>query len=321
MAVIELSGLTKEYGDVRANDDVTFTVEEGEIFGYLGPNGAGKTTTIRTLIGLQAPTSGTATVLGADIRDESALASARQRVGYLPSNPQFDEHVTGTEMLDLHASIKDDPRRDELLELFDPPLTRPIRGYSTGQRQQLGIVLTFMHDPDLVVMDEPTGGLDPLVQQRFNEFIREESRSGTTVFLSSHILSEVRRVCDRVAVIRAGRIVTVDGVEELLHRAGKFVRLRLTGGLSAQDVTLDGIHDLSVRSVDGAYSASTVDGTEHDDVTTATELSFSYTGDFDSLIAFLDGREILELDVEEAPLEQVFMQFYDDSEATVEEAA
>jgi ABC-2 type transport system ATP-binding protein len=320
MGAIELSGLTKTYGDVRANDDVSFTVEQGEIFGYLGPNGAGKTTTIRTLLGLQSPTDGTATVLGTDIRDERALSRTRQRVGYLPSNPQFDDHVTGSDILDLHASIKGGPRRRALLDLFDPPVDRPIRGYSTGQRQQLGIVLTFMHDPDLVVMDEPTGGLDPLVQQRFNEFVRSEAQSGTTVFLSSHILSEVRRVCDRVAVIRAGRIVTVDGVEELLHRSGKVVRVRIAGSVAPEALSLAGVHDLSVRSIDRSAGVASATDSERGP-TTATELAFSYTDEFDALVEFLHERRVLELDVEEAPLEQVFMQFYDDSESALEEVA
>lgn len=312
MAAVTLSGLTKDYGDVRANDDVSFTVEEGEIFGYLGPNGAGKTTTIRTLMGFQSPTAGTATVLGADVRDETALAEARNRIGYLPSNPQFDEHVTGTEVLDLHASVKGDPRRGELLDLFDAPVDRKIRGYSTGQRQQLGLVLAFMHDPDLVIVDEPTGGLDPLKQQRFNDVVRSEKQSGKTIFLSSHVLSEVRRVCDRVGIIRDGRIATVEDVEELLHRSGKFVRLRIASELTPEDIPLEGVHDLSLRAIEAAYTGASlaVAGSETDAV---TELTFTYTGDLDSLADFLHDFHLLELDVEEAPLEQVFMQFYDES--------
>ncbi|MEF8870600.1 MAG: ABC transporter ATP-binding protein [Haloarculaceae archaeon] len=310
MSAISVSGLTKNYDGVLANDDVHFEVATGEIFGYLGPNGAGKTTTIRTLMGFQSPTSGTATLLDADVHDEAAMVAAKERVGYLPSTPGFDETATGNEVLDLHASLKGDARRAELLEMFDVPIERAIRGYSTGQKQKLGLVQAFMHDPDVVVMDEPTAGLDPLVQQRFNEFVREEKRSGTTIFLSSHVLSEVRRVCDRIGIIRDGRMVTVENVEDLLHRSGKFVRVRVAADVGPETVGLDGVHNLSVRNVNERYTESAVAAGTGTAVDTVTELTFTYTGDFDSLIDFVNEYRVLELDVEEAPLEQVFMQFY-----------
>jgi ABC-2 type transport system ATP-binding protein len=341
MSAISIASLTKDYGDVRANDDVTFDVKSGEVFGYLGPNGAGKTTTIRTLLGFQSPTSGSATVLGADVTDDRELVEARERVGYLPSNPAFDEAATGRDVLDLHASLKSGSRRAELLELFDVPLDRAVRGYSTGQRQKLGLVQAFMHDPDLLIMDEPTSGLDPLVQQRFNDFVRDERTAGKTIFLSSHVLSEVRRVCDRIGIIRDGRIVEVAAVADVLQRAGKFVRARVASDLDAGDVALDGVHELTVQAVDGGYAdvplataggtgtgggdgnaerSETSDGNagrggtgddEHDGGS-LTELTFTYTGSFDALVDYLDGFHVLELDVEEAPLEQVFMRFYDD---------
>jgi ABC-2 type transport system ATP-binding protein len=170
---IEIDGLTKRFGTVTAVEDVRFTVERGEVFGFLGPNGAGKTTTINALLGLLHPTAGTARVLGADVRDEAALVAARERIGYLPSNPGFDEDATGAAVLDLFGAMRGEPRREALLDLFTPPLDRPIREYSSGNRQMLGLVLAFAHDPDLVVLDEPTAGLDPLKQERFNEFLRE----------------------------------------------------------------------------------------------------------------------------------------------------
>lgn len=312
MSAITVSGLTKNYDGVSANDDVSFEVETGEIFGYLGPNGAGKTTTIRTLMGFQSPSSGTATLLGADIHDESALVEARKRVGYLPANPGFDETATGVDILDLHASLKGSPRREELLDLFDVPVERTVRGYSTGQKQKLGLVQAFMHGPDLVVMDEPTSGLDPLVQQQFNDFVREEKQSGTTLFLSSHVLSEVRRVCDRIGIIRDGKMVTVENVEDLLQRSGKVVRVRVAADVSTADVELAGAHGVSARAVDDSYTESVVAAGTTASAETITELTFTYTGDFDSLIDFVDGHHVLELDVEEAPLEQVFMRFYGD---------
>ncbi|MFD1644453.1 ABC transporter ATP-binding protein [Haloarchaeobius litoreus] len=317
MSAISVDGLTKEYGDILANDAVSFEVAAGETFGYLGPNGAGKTTTIRTIMGFQSPTSGTASVLGADVRDEAALVEAKANVGYLPSNPGFDGTATGTEILDLHASVKGDSRRTELLDLFDVPVERKIRSYSTGQKQKLGLVQAFMHDPDLVVMDEPTAGLDPLVQQRFNEFVREETANGTTIFLSSHVLSEVQRVCDRVGIIRDGRIVTVERVGDLLDRSGKFVRLGVASDVAAEDITLDGVHDVSVRPVDGVAAEAAAGGAGGAVTAAATELTFTFTGDLNELVDFVDDFDVLELDVEEAPLEDVFMRFYDDEEVTV----
>jgi ABC-2 type transport system ATP-binding protein len=329
---VVVDGLSKHYGDVRANDEVSFEVAEGEVFGYLGPNGAGKTTTIRALMGFQSPTSGTASVLGADVHDEDAHIEARERIGFLPADPVFDDDATGREILDLHESLKGGSRRAELTSLFDAPLDREIRGYSTGQRQKLGLVQAFMHDPDLVILDEPTAGLDPLVQRRFNDFVRDEKATGTTVFLSSHVLSEVRRVCDRIAIIRDGRIVAVETVADLLERAGKFVRVRVAGDVATGDVALDGVHGLSVQSVAGLHHDPEIgEDTEpagverendsppdvaHGSASTAvaTEVTFTYTGSFDDLVDWLGDRHLLELDVEEAPLEQVFMRFYDDEE-------
>ncbi|MFW6265614.1 MAG: ABC transporter ATP-binding protein [Halanaeroarchaeum sp.] len=311
MAAITVSDLSKDYGEVLANDDVSFTVEEGEVFGYLGPNGAGKTTTIRTLMGFQSPTSGSAELLGHDVRDEGELIAAKRRVGYLPGNPAFDEHVTGREILDLHAAVKGDERRAELLELFDPPLDRKVREYSSGNRQMLGLVQAFMHDPDLVVMDEPTSGLDPLKQQEFNAFVRREQREGTTVFMSSHILSEVRRVCDRVGIIRDGRLVTVERVEDLLDRSGKFVHLRTTDRVDAADLRVDGVHDLDVRTMEADGSAPGGESaTDVDAATTITEVTFTYTGDVNALLERIAAYDLLDLEVEEAPLEEVFMRFY-----------
>jgi ABC-2 type transport system ATP-binding protein len=294
MAVIEVDSLTKRYGDLTAVDDVSFDVAAGEVFGFLGPNGAGKTTTIRTLLGMQAPTSGGVAVLGRDTTVEAERLDALADTGFLPSNPQFDEQATGREILDLHESVKGGSRRDELLELFDPPLDREIRAYSTGNVQKLGVVQAFMHDPDVVVMDEPTSGLDPLLQARFNDFLRAERDRGVTALFSSHVLGEVRRVCDRVAVVRDGALVTVEDVQALLDRSGKVVRARVASDrLPGDAFDLAGVSDLDVEPVDGA-----------------TRVSFTYTGGMDALVDELDRHSLLELDVEEAPLEDVFLQFY-----------
>jgi ABC-2 type transport system ATP-binding protein len=289
MAVIDVSNLSKHYGDVRANDGLTFTIEEGEIFGYIGPNGAGKTTTIRLLLGFLSPTAGRATVFGHDVRERDQLRQAKSRIGYLPSDPGFEETVTGGEYLDYQASLKGDSRRAELLDLFDPPLDRRIREYSRGNRQMLGIVQAFMHDPDLVVMDEPTSGLDPLKQESFNGFLREERRRGLTALFSSHILGEVRRVCDRVGIIRAGELVAVEQIDTLLGRGGKRVRVHLAEGETLGDFAAEGVLDLE-RFEDGAQ--------------------FTFTGDYNDLVAALAEYDILDLEIEEAPLEDVLMHFY-----------
>ncbi|QLK27294.1 ABC transporter ATP-binding protein [Natrinema zhouii] len=302
MAAIELEGLTKDYGEVLANDGVTFDVEQGEIFGYLGPNGAGKTTTIRTLLGFISPTAGTARLLGRDVSDEGELLEAKRRLGYLPDSPAFDETATGREILDLHASIKGDERSEELLELFDPPLDRPVREYSRGNVQKLGLVTTFMHDPELVILDEPTSGLDPLLQQRFTAFLRGQRERGLTVFFSSHILSEVRRLCDRVGIIRDGRLVTVEPVASLLDRSGKLVRVRTADPISRDALEIDGVHDLEFESDAGSSDGPSAE----------TEYVFTFTGDVNVLLERLREYRLLDCTIEEAPLEEVFMRFYGD---------
>ncbi|MFC7156272.1 ABC transporter ATP-binding protein [Halomarina halobia] len=290
MTAIETRGLTKYYGDVRGIEDLSLTVERGEVFGFLGPNGAGKTTTIRTLLGFLSPTAGEGRVLGRDVTDERALLEAKRRIGYLPSDPGFDEGVTGREFVAYHASLKGDERSEELIELFDVPVDRKIREYSRGNRQKVAIVQAFMHEPELVIMDEPTSGLDPLVQERFNGLLREERDRGVTLFTSSHVLSEVRKVCDRVGIVRDGRLVALEDVEALLDRSGKRVRVQVAESVAPDDFALPGVHDLRV-----------------DDW-----VRFTYTGPYDALLERLLDYTVVDLDIEEAPLEDAFMRFYGD---------
>ncbi|WP_436901239.1 ABC transporter ATP-binding protein [Halovenus halobia] len=306
MAAIALEGLTKRYGDVRANDCLTLDVQQGEIFGYLGPNGAGKTTTIRLLLGFITPTAGQARVLGTDVTDRRGLVSAKHNIGYLPDEPEFDSRDTGREVLNLHERVKGGQRRGELLELFEPPLDREIREYSRGNVRKLGLVTTFMHDPDLVILDEPTSGLDPLLQQRFGRFLRAERDRGVTVFFSSHILSEVRRLCDRVGIIREGQLVEVSPVETLLDRTGKVIRLESADPIPADVFRLDGVSDLTVST----------DPADLDSLDTVRECTFTFTGNISALLGRLSEYELVDLTIEEAPLEDVFLKFYgDDSDA------
>jgi ABC-2 type transport system ATP-binding protein len=291
MAVIEVEGLTKAYGETLANDHLDFSIERGEIFGYLGPNGAGKSTTIRQLLGFQSPTEGTATIFGVDVRDARASRDVRSRIGFIPGEPAFSGSITGEEFLDYQAALKGDSRRGELLESFTPPLSRKIREYSSGNKQMLAIVQAFMHDPDLVVMDEPTSGLDPLKQGAFNEFLRAERDRGTTVFFSSHVLGEVRRVCDRIGIIRDGRLVTVEAVEELLDRSGKRVRVSTDDRIDRDDLDLPGIVDVESHG---------------------REVQFTFTGDYNELFAELRRHSLVDVEIDEPPIEEVFMHFYGD---------
>jgi ABC-2 type transport system ATP-binding protein len=289
MPPIKVDDLTKDYGSVLANDSLTFTVERGTVFGFLGPNGSGKSTTIRMLLGLLKPTSGTATVLGADVRDEAELIEAKRRIGYLPDRLGFDGAVTGKRVLDYHESMKGGSRRDELLDIFTPPIERPIREYSAGNKRMLGLIQTFMHDPELVIMDEPTSGLDPLKQEVFNEFIRDECERGLTVFLSSHVLSEVRRVCDRVGIVRGGELVELADFETLLGQGGKRVRVYTTDEAADALAALDGVIDVS----------SFPDGVQ-----------FIYTGEYNALLDELAKHDVSDVEISEPPLEDVFIHYY-----------
>ncbi|MER6516574.1 ABC transporter ATP-binding protein [Streptomyces sp. NPDC001553] len=228
---IELSGLTKMYGAVVGVEGLTLNVRAGEVFGFLGPNGAGKTTTLRCLTGLLRPTSGRALMLGLDpIADHRRVAT---EVGYLPGELRLYPELTGEQTLDLLSALQGVPsrRRGELCErlgLDSAILRRTVGEYSRGMKQKIGLVQALQHDPRLVVLDEPTEGLDPLVQETFFELMREAAAGGRTVLLSSHVLPEVQRACGRVAIVRDGRLVTVESVAAL--REARARRIRLTFG-------------------------------------------------------------------------------------------
>ncbi|MFJ7068246.1 ABC transporter ATP-binding protein [Streptomyces sp. NPDC101115] len=230
---IELSRLTKRYGPVTGVESLSLTVGAGEVFGFLGPNGAGKTTTLRCLAGLLRPTAGSVRVLGLDpVLDHARLAP---RLGYLPGELRFYPELTGAETLDLLTALQHapSPRRRELcarLDLSDRDLRRPVLGYSRGMKQKLGLVQALQHDPRLAVLDEPTEGLDPLVQETFYELLAEATEAGRTVLLSSHVLPEVQRACGRVAIVREGRLVTVERVSALREARARRIRVTLAAG-------------------------------------------------------------------------------------------
>jgi ABC-2 type transport system ATP-binding protein len=248
---IETVDLGKTYGGrVRALDGLDLRVERGEVFGYLGPNGAGKSTTIRILLDLIRPTDGRASLLGLDTRAQSL--EARRRVGYLPGDLRLSDRLTGREQLDSLARLRggeDRPTRDALVERFGVVLDRPIRELSKGNRQKLGVVQAFMHRPELLVLDEPTGGLDPLLQGEFRALVRETAAQGRTVFLSSHSLDEVQHIADRVGIIRTGKLIDVDSVEALRERALRRVTIRFAEPVDGS--AFAGLDGVRVQSLDG----------------------------------------------------------------------
>ena len=246
-AIIQIQKLTKTYGSHRGIVDIDLEVSEGEAFGFLGPNGAGKTTTIRTLLDHLRPTSGRALVFGIETTVDPV--AIHRRVGYLPGEFSLYDKLTGGQTIDYFANLRDGVDRAyqaDLIRRLDIDTSRRFKEYSKGNKQKVGLVVALQHRPDLLILDEPTSGLDPLVQQTFFEVIREAKAEGRTVFLSSHILGEVERTCDRVGIIRDGRLVKVDRVEALRDLAHHQVELRFAGPPpTAAFAAIDGVSDVT----------------------------------------------------------------------------
>jgi len=285
MDVIETRGLTKYYGKVKGIEDISLSVKRGEIFGFLGPNGAGKTTTIRTLLGLLKPTRGEAYILGKNIED--SIVEIRSKVGYIPGELALYEHLTGQQFLDYFASLRntDLPLLDDLLKIFELPLDRKIKGYSKGMKQKMGIVQAFMDDPEIVILDEPTSGLDPLLQQRFYDFILAERKKGRTMFFSSHILSEVDKICDRVGIIKDGSLVALENVENLKGKLGKLIRVKI----KENPKEFKGPKNMKVK---GGW------------------IEFTVNEDLDYWIKMISKYKVIDLDINEFSLEDIFIQYY-----------
>jgi len=245
-AIIETEGLTKSYGSHRGIIDVDLVVNEGEAFGFLGPNGAGKTTTIRTLLDHIRPTSGQARIFGI-VTTEDPVAIHR-RIGYLPGEFTLYDKLTGGQTIEYFANLRggvDQRYQRDLMARLDVDPSRKFREYSKGNKQKIGLIVALQHRPDLLMLDEPTSGLDPLVQQTFYAVIREAKAEGRTVFLSSHILSEVEKTCDRVAIIREGRLVRVDRTEALRDLAHHQVELVFIGAVPIEEFSaLPGVSDV-----------------------------------------------------------------------------
>ena len=289
MAVITVQNLTKYYGKVRGVEDLSFTVEEGEIFGFIGPNGAGKTTTIRLLLGLIFPTRGQASIFGRDVLTDGV--AIRRQVGYLPGEVYYYRGMKVGALLEYAAGFYPGDHRHrirELAERLDLDLTRRVDELSFGNRKKVGIVQSLLHRPRLVFMDEPTSGLDPLIQQRFFDLLREENRRGMTVFFSSHVLSEVQRLCTRVGIIRQGQMVEVAEVEALRRRSYKRVRVE------GEAIPPDALQMPGVRQLERINGG----------------VRFYFQGDVNLLLQRLAALPLRDVSIEEPTLEEIFMHYY-----------
>ncbi|MDY3765186.1 MAG: ABC transporter ATP-binding protein [Lachnospiraceae bacterium] len=287
MYAIQTSNLTKYYGKSRGIIDLDLSVEQGEFFGFIGPNGAGKSTTIRTLLGLISPTSGRAQVLGMDIQKDKNLILSQ--VGYLPSEAVFYAGMKVKDVLKLSADLRKKDCSENALKLCERlqlDSSRKVDELSFGNRKKVAIVCALQHNPSLLILDEPTSGLDPLIQHEFFAILRERHQSGVTVFLSSHVLSEIQNNCTRAAIIREGRMIACDTIEALSKTTAK--RITIQGDVSLEN--LRGVRDLQ----------------KGDDT-----LSFLYSGEINALLQILAAGKITDLTVAEPDLEEIFMHYYE----------
>ncbi len=290
MKAIEVNNLTKSYGKARGVIDVSFGVEEGEIFGFIGPNGAGKSTTIRTLLGLIKPTAGSTAILGHDSQLDGV--AARSEVGYLPSEVFYYDNLKVIDLLRYSAQFYGkncDTRIKELAEIMDLDLTRKIDDLSYGNKKKVGIVQGLLHQPRVIILDEPTGGLDPLMQQTFFRLLESESQRGATILFSSHVLSEVQRMCHRVAIIKEGRLITTETLKNLKANAYKYFTIETQGAPA-----LDAFVALGAKN--GHVEGNTI--------------TFLYRGDLKPVLQQIAALDIVDFTAREPELEEIFLHYY-----------
>lgn len=289
--VLETDRLTKRYGRARGIEDISLTVNRGEVYGFLGPNGAGKTTTVRTLVDLLHPTSGSARIFGLDTRRDSR--QIRARLGNLPGEFVCDPRLSGREFLRFCADargMRDLGSSSLLAQRFEADLDRRISDLSRGNRQKLGLIQALFHDPELLILDEPTAGLDPLMQEEFLAVVTEFRAKGGTVFLSSHDLDEVGRVCDRVAIIRDGRLAAVEGVSDLRRRSYRHVSVEFDTAIDrAEFARIPGVSELE---------------------TDGRRLSFRVRGRLDPVVKAAARHIVVDVEITEPTLEEIFLTFY-----------
>lgn len=291
MNVIEIKNLTKYYGNSRGIVDVSFEVNEGEIFGFIGPNGAGKSTTIRTLLSLIYPTSGSATIFGKD--SVKYAPEIKKEIGYLPSEVFYYDNMRVIDLLNYSASFykKDCSKRiKELAEIMNLDLKKKIDDLSFGNKKKVGIVQGLLHEPKLIILDEPTSGLDPLMQQKFFDLLKEENRKGSTVLFSSHILSEVQKLCDRVAIIKEGKIIQVEKISSLKENNYKKIKVESIAHIDKGHFEIPGVNNIESKE---------------------NTISFIYRGNINLILNKLAGIELTNLWIEEPDLEEIFMHYYE----------
>lgn len=287
MDAIKITNLTKYYGKARGIIDLSLTVAQGGFFGFIGPNGAGKSTTIRTLLGLISPTGGSAQIFGMDIVQEKE--AILQKVGYLPSEAAFYSGMKVKDILKFSADLRKSRCSNEAKELCERlqlDVSRKVDDLSFGNRKKVAIVCALQHNPDLLILDEPTGGLDPLMQREFFEILRERNGEGTTIFLSSHILSEIQRNCSQAAIIREGRIIACDSVDALSRTSAK--RVTVHGNVAVDQ--LEGIRDRKDLG---------------------DSVSFLYSGAMEDLLRTLAAGQVSDLTISEPDLEEIFFHYYE----------
>lgn len=288
--IIEIKNLTKYYGKSRGIIDVSFDVKEGEIYGFIGPNGAGKSTTIRTLLALIYPTSGSATIFGRDCIKEGH--EIRKQIGYLPSEVFYYDNMKAIDLLKYSASFYgaiDMKRINYLAEIMDLDLNRKIDDLSYGNKKKVGIVQGLLHNPKLIILDEPTSGLDPLMQQKFFDLILEENKKGATVLMSSHILSEVQKLCSKVAIIKEGKIIRIENIAEMRNTTYKKIKVDFKNDVPETIMRLEGISNL---------------------VSSENEASFLFKGNINDVVGAISTSELTNLIIEEPDLEEIFMHYY-----------
>jgi ABC-2 type transport system ATP-binding protein len=290
--IIDISDLSKFYGKARGIEHVNLEIAEGEIFGFIGPNGAGKSTTIRIMLNLIFPSCGSASIFGMDvIRDTKKI---KKLVGYIPSDANAYSSMYVNEFLNycirFYEVTNGANRLAELSELFELDLTRKIADLSMGNRKKVSIIQSLLHHPKLLILDEPTTGLDPLMQANFFELLRSENEKGMTIFFSSHILNEVQLLCKRVAIIKEGQIIKLEDIETLRKKQLKKVIIEFGNNLYDENFSIGGIEHIISRL--------------------GNILSFMYSGDINNLIGVLAARKIVNLTIEEPSLEEIFMHYY-----------
>ncbi len=295
---IQTVGLTKHYGDVHALVDLDLEIRPGEIFGFLGPNGAGKTTMIRTILDEIRPTAGSASILGMDSHEKSV--EIRRSIGYVPGDLAMYPNLTGRDMLTYFSNLRggvDWSYVEELADRLDADLTKKIGDLSSGNRQKVGLIQAFMNRPEVLIMDEPSAGLDPLIQREFQTMMREVTSEGRTVFLSSHTLSEVQRVADRVGIIRHGLLVAVETVSMLRSKAIRKVDLYFDEPVDGMVFEpLPGVREVAVEN---------------------KHVTLSFDGQMETLLKVLTGRyHLLDITTQEADLEEIFLTYYRDEDVT-----